>query len=47
MGYDGKGQYKINSINDLDNLNVDFQKDYILEKLVSLKRDISYSYEIR
>ncbi len=41
MGYDGKGQYKINSINDLDNLNIDFQKDYILEKLVNLKKEIS------
>ena len=41
MGYDGKGQYPINSINDLDSLNIDFSKVYILEKLVKLKKEIS------
>ena len=41
MGYDGKGQYPINSIKDLDYLNIDFSKDYILEKLVKLKKEIS------
>ena len=29
LGYDGKGQYKINSIEDLNNLNIDFSKEYI------------------
>ena len=41
LGYDGKGQYKINSINDLDSLNIDFSKEFILEKLVKLKKEIS------
>jgi 5-(carboxyamino)imidazole ribonucleotide synthase len=41
LGYDGKGQYLINSIKDLDSLNIDFSKDYILEKLVKLKKEIS------
>ena len=41
MGYDGKGQHPINSINDLNRLNIDFSKGYILEKLVKLKKEIS------
>ena len=41
LGYDGKGQYKINSMEDLENLNIDFSKEYILEKLVKLKNEIS------
>ena len=41
MGYDGKGQYPIKKIQDLDNLNLDFSKGYILEKLVKLKKEIS------
>ena len=41
MGYDGKGQYPINSIKDLSSLNIDFSKGYILEKLVKLKKEIS------
>ena len=41
MGYDGKGQYPITKINDLDNLNLDFSKGYLLEKLVKLKKEIS------
>jgi len=41
LGYDGKGQYLINSIKDLDFLNIDFSKEYILEKLVKLKKEIS------
>ncbi len=40
LGYDGKGQYKLNSINDLND-NIDFSKDYILEKLIILKKEIS------
>ena len=54
MGYDGKGQYPIQNINQLDSLNIDFSKEYILEKLVKLKKEISviitrfknYKYEI-
>ena len=41
MGYDGKGQYPINKTEDLNSLNIDFSKGYILEKLVKLKKEIS------
>ena len=41
LGYDGKGQHLINAIKDLDELNIDFSKDYILEKFVKLKKEIS------
>ncbi len=41
FGYDGKGQYKINSIKDLDKINPNFKIEYILEKLVNLKKEIS------
>ena len=40
LGYDGKGQYKLNNTNNL-NLNIDFTKDYILEKLINIKKEIS------
>ena len=40
LGYDGKGQYKLNSLDDL-NTNIDFAKRYILEKLINLKKEIS------
>ena len=54
MGYDGKGQYLIKKIEDIDSLNIDFSKSYILEKLVKLKKEISviitrfgnYNFEI-
>jgi 5-(carboxyamino)imidazole ribonucleotide synthase len=41
LGYDGKGQHPIQSINELNSLNIDFSKGYILEKLVKLKKEIS------
>ena len=41
LGYDGKGQYFINSLKDLDSINIDYSKDYILEKQVKLKKEIS------
>ena len=41
LGYDGKGQYPIESLQKLDSINVDFSKGYILEKLVKLKKEIS------
>ena len=41
MGYDGKGQYPIKNIEDIDSFNIDFSKGYILEKLVKLKKEIS------
>ena len=41
MGYDGKGQYPIKDIKQIDSLNVNFDKEYILEKVVKLKKEIS------
>ena len=41
LGYDGKGQYKINSIEDLKNLTINYNNDYILEKFIKLKKEIS------
>ena len=41
MGYDGKGQYPIKNIDQIKSLNIDFSKEYILEKLVKLKKEIS------
>ena len=40
LGYDGKGQYKVNNLDDIGD-NFDFSKGYILEKLVNLKKEIS------
>ena len=41
LGYDGRGQYKINNEEELDNIKVNFENHYILEKLVKLKKEIS------
>ena len=41
LGYDGKGQYPIKSSDEINSLNIDFSKGYILEKLVKLKKEIS------
>jgi 5-(carboxyamino)imidazole ribonucleotide synthase len=41
MGYDGKGQYPINNIEAIDSLNINFENEFILEKLVKLKKEIS------
>ena len=41
LGYDGKGQHFISSIEDLDSINIDYSKGYILEKMVKLKKEIS------
>ena len=41
MGYDGKAQYPIHNVDDLNLLQVDFSKGYIQEKLVKLKKEIS------
>ena len=41
LGYDGKGQYPVKRIDDIDSLNINFDKEYILEKLVKLKKEIS------
>ena len=41
LGYDGKGQHPVNSLESLDSIDVDYSKGYILEKLVKLKKEIS------
>ena len=41
MGYDGKGQYPISNIQEIDSLIINFKNEYILEKLVKLKKEIS------
>jgi len=41
LGYDGKGQYLINKLDNLDKIDIDYSKDYILEKIVKLKKEIS------
>ena len=41
LGYDGKGQFKINSIKDISSTNINFENQYIIEKLVDLKKEIS------
>ena len=40
LGYDGKGQFKLNSLSDI-NEDIDFTKEYILEKFINLKKEIS------
>ena len=41
MGYDGKGQYPIKKLEEIESLKIDFNKNYILEKFVKLKKEIS------
>ena len=41
LGYDGKGQHPVKNLEDIDSLNIDYSKGYILEKLVKLKKEIS------
>jgi len=41
LGYDGKGQHKINSIDDIKNLTINYNNGYILEKFIKLKKEIS------
>tara|TARA_B100000424_G_C22885204_1_gene470992 strand:- start:89 stop:1135 length:1047 start_codon:yes stop_codon:yes gene_type:complete len=41
LGYDGKGQYRLNNISDLENLEIDFSQEYILEKMINLKKEFS------
>ena len=41
LGYDGKGQYRLNNNNDIENLNIDFSQDFILEKIINLKKEFS------
>jgi len=41
LGYDGKGQYLIDSLENLSSIDIDYSCGYILEKLVKLKKEIS------
>ena len=41
LGYDGKGQHPINSLEKINSIDIDYSKGYILEKLVKLKKEIS------
>ena len=41
LGYDGRGQHPVKNLEDLDLLDIDYSKGYILEKLVKLKKEIS------
>tara|TARA_B100001093_G_C26706716_1_gene961550 strand:+ start:93 stop:1139 length:1047 start_codon:yes stop_codon:yes gene_type:complete len=41
LGYDGKGQYPVDSLKKLDMIDIDYSKGFILEKLVKLKKEIS------
>ena len=41
LGYDGKGQHPVKSLTDINSLDIDYSKGYILEKLVKLKKEIS------
>ena len=41
MGYDGKGQYPIKNFSEIESLKINFNNEYILEKLVKLKKEIS------
>jgi 5-(carboxyamino)imidazole ribonucleotide synthase len=41
MGYDGKGQFPIKNLDQIDTLNINFENEFILEKLVKLKKEIS------
>ena len=43
LGYDGKGQFVINNKEEASKLEVEFDKEYILEKKVNLKKEISDS----
>ena len=41
LGYDGKGQYKINSLDELGKINLKYNQEYIIEKFINLKKEIS------
>ena len=41
LGYDGKGQFIINNTEEVHKLEIDFDKEYILEKKIILKKEIS------
>ncbi len=41
LGYDGKGQFKLDNLEDCKSISLTKNTDYILEKLVNLKKEIS------
>ena len=41
LGYDGKGQHPVKDSKDIDSLDVDYSRGYILEKLIKLKKEVS------
>ncbi len=41
LGYDGKGQYVIKKLKDFEKNKINFNKEYILEKKIDLKKEIS------
>jgi 5-(carboxyamino)imidazole ribonucleotide synthase len=41
LGYDGKGQHVLNNKDEIDDFKIDFKKEYILEKKINLKKEIS------
>ena len=41
LGYDGKGQFALKNREDVNELDIEFNKEYILEKKVNLKKEIS------
>ena len=41
LGYDGKGQIVINSVKQIEKINFDFNNEYILEKKINIKKEIS------
>ena len=41
LGYDGKGQFIIHNTEEVSKLEIDFDKEYILEKKIILKKEIS------
>ena len=41
LGYDGKGQFVINKNEEIDKLELESRREYILEKKINLKKEIS------
>jgi 5-(carboxyamino)imidazole ribonucleotide synthase len=41
LGYDGKGQFVLNNVEEFSALKIEFDKEYILEKKINLKKEIS------
>ena len=41
LGYDGKGQFILKNLKEASDLKIEFGKEYILEKKVNLKKEIS------